>query len=112
MVKRTRKKVSVDALVGHKPVGAIYKPKTLPPLQLDMRNVKAHMNAASGCWWALVYAKASVSTELVHPTGSVGTDNANGHLLSAYAGDKRRSVSWTHRGMEEASTVALHMRWG
>ena len=48
MVKRTRKKVSVDALVGHKSVGAIYKPKTLPPLQLDMRNVKAHMKAASG----------------------------------------------------------------
>jgi hypothetical protein len=37
--------------------------------------------------------------------------HATERMLLAYAGGRRRSVSWTQRGMEEASTAALRTRW-
>jgi hypothetical protein len=74
--------------------------------------MRVHTKAGRARWWASIVADASVIEQFRPPTGSVGIDNANGRLLLTYAGGKRRSVSWTHRGMEEATKVALQPLWG
>ena len=93
-------------------MGVSYKLKTSTPLQHDLTQWKAHMKVSRERWWASIVADASVLVELRPPTGSVGIDNASGRLLLTYAGGKRRSVSWTHRGMEEATKVALQTLLG
>lgn len=62
-------------------------------------------------WWASIRCDTDLILEYKPPTGNIFADNANGRVLVTYAGGKRKSISWTHRGMLAASREVLLQLW-
>jgi hypothetical protein len=109
--KRTRQKESIDAFAGNMFVGVKYKPKTLTPFQFDLNIGKAQTEVPHDRRFTSIVADASDIEERYSRSGSIDIDIANGRMLLPYAGGTRCFVSWTHRGVESASTAALQTRW-
>ena len=45
------------------------------------------------------------------PTGGISVDPSAGRVFLTYAAGKKRSVSWTERGMLECSKLCLNQLW-
>ena len=63
-------------------------------------------------WWNEIIGDASFIVANAPAVGTVSKDDDNGRFLVLYPGRTRRSFSWTKRGMNLSSIVALRWWWG
>ena len=74
--------------------------------------MKLHTKDGDKRWWNSVEGSDVWINKWKPATSRVDVDDANGRFLLYFPNRDRRSVSWTARGMKEASLVALQILWG
>jgi hypothetical protein len=62
-------------------------------------------------WLAKIRCDAAIIQDYRPPTGNIFVDERGGRVLVTYSGAKKRSISWTHRGMADASRLVLQQLW-
>lgn len=73
--------------------------------------LQIHTSRGSERWWANIKTEKDFLDKWRPCRGTVIVDNNNGRFLLVYPNMKRRSVSWTLRGIEAARLESLRILW-
>ena len=108
--KATRRK-NAKGLVEKRFFGKKKAPPAAAQISQILKKEKLKTKNDKDRWWASIRCDTDIISEYKPPTGKIFADNANGRVLVTYAGGKRKSISWTHRGMLAASREVLLQLW-